>query len=60
VLGTAAHHRTGPGGTSEALNDGYALGFTLGAALLVAAVLIAGAALRRTTAPDPAPEMSGV
>lgn len=48
ALGTAAHHRTGPTATPETLNDGYALGLTLGAVLLVAAVLIALVVLRRT------------
>jgi hypothetical protein len=33
--------------TPEALNDGYALGLTLSAALLAAAVLIAVVVLRR-------------
>ncbi len=41
ALGTAAHHRTGQTATPEALNNGYALGLTLGAALLVGAALIA-------------------
>ncbi|MFI6504730.1 MFS transporter [Nonomuraea typhae] len=40
VLGTAAHQRTGPIATPETLNDGYALGMTLSAALVAAAVLI--------------------
>ncbi|GAA3263225.1 MFS transporter [Nonomuraea helvata] len=53
VLGTAAHHRTGRIATPETLNDGYALGLTLGAALLVAAVLIALTVLRRTSPPRP-------
>lgn len=48
ALGAAAHHRTGRTATPEALNDGYALGLTLSAALLVAAVLVALAVLRRT------------
>lgn len=48
ALGTAAHHRTGQVVTPETLNDGYALALTLGAALLVAAVLIAYSILRRT------------
>lgn len=52
ALGTAAHDRTGDTTTPEALNDGYALGLTLGAALLVAAVLIALTVLRRTGAPS--------
>lgn len=49
ALGTAAQHRTGPAATPEALNDGYALGLTIGAALLVAAVLIALTVLGRTS-----------
>ncbi|MEV5414196.1 MFS transporter [Thermopolyspora sp. NPDC052614] len=53
VLGGAAHARTGPAVTPEALSDGYALGLTLGAALLVAAVLIALVVLPRTGAPRP-------
>ncbi|WP_205302755.1 hypothetical protein [Nonomuraea montanisoli] len=53
ALGTAAHERTGPAVTPEALNDGYALGLTLGAALLAAAVLIALTVLRRTAPPSP-------
>ncbi|GAA2444078.1 MFS transporter [Actinomadura vinacea] len=54
ALGTAAHDRTGPAATPEALNDGYALGLTLGAALLLAAVLVALAVLRRTGPPSQA------
>ncbi|MEV0236441.1 MFS transporter [Nonomuraea sp. NPDC050786] len=57
VLGTAAHHRTGPIATPETLNDGYALGMTLGAALLVAAVLIALTVLRRTSPPSRAEQV---
>lgn len=49
ALGTAAHRRTGGVATPEALNDGYALGMTLGAALLLGAVLVAVVILRRTT-----------
>ncbi|WP_020390804.1 MFS transporter [Kribbella catacumbae] len=49
VLGTAAHRRTGGGGTAEALNDGYALGLRLGAVLLVGAVVIAFTVLRSTS-----------
>ncbi|MEU4227252.1 MFS transporter [Nonomuraea sp. NPDC026600] len=52
VLGTAAHHRTGPIATPETLTDGYALGLTLGAALLAAAALIALTVLRRTSPPS--------
>ncbi|NVI93034.1 MFS transporter [Actinomadura sp. BRA 177] len=46
ALGTAAHDRTGAAVTPETLNDGYALGLTLGAALLLAAALIAVTVLR--------------
>nr|BFE29570.1 MFS transporter [Actinomadura rugatobispora] len=49
ALGTVAHNRTGPAVTPETLNDGYALGLTLSAALLVAAALVA------LTIPRPAP-----
>ncbi|WTL47461.1 MFS transporter [Streptomyces sp. NBC_01497] len=51
ALGTAAHHRTGRAVTPGALDTGYALGLTLGAALLLAAVLIALTVLRRTGPP---------
>ncbi len=54
ALGTAAHERTGPAVTPETLNDGYALGLTLGAVLLGAAVLVALTVLRRTAPPSPA------
>ncbi|MBO2457624.1 MFS transporter [Actinomadura violacea] len=54
VLGTAAHHRTGPVATPAALNDGYAIGFTLGAVLMLAAVLLAVAVLPRTGPPEAA------
>ncbi|GAU68911.1 putative drug efflux pump [Streptomyces sp. NBRC 110611] len=54
ALGTASHDRTGPVVTPETLNDGYALGLTLGAGLLVAAVLIALTVLPRTGPPAPA------
>jgi EmrB/QacA subfamily drug resistance transporter len=52
ALGAAAHHRTGRTATPEALNDGYALGLTLGAALLIAAVIVALAVLPRTSPPS--------
>ncbi|GAA3466626.1 hypothetical protein [Nonomuraea roseola] len=52
MLGTVAHHRTGQTATPETLNDGYALGLTLSAALLVAAVLVALTVLRRTSPPS--------
>ncbi|MEU4794841.1 MFS transporter [Streptomyces sp. NPDC023327] len=51
TLGTAANHRTGRSTTPEALTDGYALGLTLGAGLVVSAVLIAVAVLPRGGAP---------
>lgn len=53
ALGTAAHDRTGPHPTPRTLSDGYALGLTLSATLMVAAVLIALTLLRPTT-PEPA------
>jgi EmrB/QacA subfamily drug resistance transporter len=54
ALGTAAHQRSGDAVTPSALNDGYALGLTLSAALLVAAVAIAVTVLRSTGSPRPA------
>ncbi|MFI0220832.1 MFS transporter [Streptomyces lydicus] len=51
VLGTAAHQHTGRVTTPGTLNDGYALGLTLGAALLLVAVLIALTVLRPTASP---------
>ncbi|MFD0737615.1 MFS transporter [Planotetraspora mira] len=57
VLGTVAHDRTGQAVTPEALNDGYALGLTLGAVLLVAAVLVALSVLRRTSLPSRAEQI---
>ncbi|WP_235018177.1 MFS transporter [Thermomonospora echinospora] len=51
ALGTVAHNRTGRTATPEALNDGYALGLALSAALLAAAALIALTVLRRTGPP---------
>ena len=58
VLGTAAHQRTGDSTTPQALNDGYALGLTLGAALLFGAVVIAFTVLRRTTTAVPAEHLA--
>jgi EmrB/QacA subfamily drug resistance transporter len=54
ALGAAAHDRTGPTATREALSHGYALGLTLAAALLLAAVLVAVALLRHTSTAAPA------
>ncbi|MEV7380328.1 MFS transporter [Streptomyces lydicus] len=51
VLGTAAHQQTGRVTTPGTLNDGYALGLTLGAALLLIAVLFALTVLRPTASP---------
>ncbi|WOT32778.1 MFS transporter [Streptomyces coeruleorubidus] len=52
ALGATAHHRTGRTATPETLNDGYALGLTLSAALLIAAVIVALTVLRRTSPPS--------
>jgi EmrB/QacA subfamily drug resistance transporter len=46
ALGTAAFHRTGDIVTPTSLNDGYALGLFLDAALLVVSVIIATTVLR--------------
>ncbi|OLT35063.1 MFS transporter [Actinomadura sp. CNU-125] len=51
ALGTAAHDRTGPSATPGTLTDGYALGLSLGAALLFAGALIAVTVLPRTGPP---------
>lgn len=56
ALGTAANERTGDAGTLEALTDGYALGMTIGAVIVVGGVLIALAVLPRTS---PAPAAQG-
>ncbi len=53
ALGTAAARRTGPGRSLHALTAGYALGLTLSAGLLLAAVLIALTVLRRTSPAPP-------
>ncbi|WP_123670503.1 MFS transporter [Actinocorallia herbida] len=52
ALGTAAADRTGPAATPETLADGYGLGLTLGAALLLAAVLVALIVLRHPGTPQ--------
>jgi hypothetical protein len=54
VLGTVAHNVTGQTTTPATLSDGYAVGLTLSAALLVAAVLIAKLVLPRASATPPA------
>jgi predicted MFS family arabinose efflux permease len=51
ALGTVAHDHTGPMTMPQTLTDGYALGLTLGATLLLVAVFIA-----LTVLPSPAPE----
>jgi EmrB/QacA subfamily drug resistance transporter len=51
ALGTAAQHRTGPIAAPDALTDGYGLGLRLGGVLLVAAVVVALAVLRRGAGP---------
>ncbi|MFG1810096.1 MFS transporter [Streptomyces sp. NPDC049040] len=56
ALGTVAHDRTGDAVTPAALSDGYALGLTVGGALLVAAVLIATVVLPRTSTASAARE----
>jgi MFS family permease len=50
ALGTVAQHRTGASVSPQALADGYGLGLTVSGALLVAAVLVALAVLRRPAA----------
>jgi EmrB/QacA subfamily drug resistance transporter len=49
ALGTAAYHRTGHAETPQSLTNGYALGLTLDAVLLVVAVVVAVTALRQPT-----------
>jgi EmrB/QacA subfamily drug resistance transporter len=49
ALGTVAHDVTGQTATPQTLNDGYAAGLTLAAALLVTAVVVALTVLRRTS-----------
>jgi len=53
ALGTAAQQRTGEAATPAALNNGYALGLTLCAGLVIAAVLIALTILPRAVPPQP-------
>jgi EmrB/QacA subfamily drug resistance transporter len=53
VLGTVAHDRTGQLSTAQHLNNGYALGLTVGAALVLVAVFIAV-----TILPSPARDRS--
>jgi EmrB/QacA subfamily drug resistance transporter len=51
ALATVAQHRTGHAATPQALNAGYALGLTLSAALLLAAVVVALTVLPRAHPP---------
>ena len=51
ALAAVAQNRTGQAATPRALNAGYALGLTVSAALLLAAVLIALTVLPRTSPP---------
>jgi EmrB/QacA subfamily drug resistance transporter len=53
ALGTAANDRTGDTLTPESLNDGYALGMTIGAVIVLAAVFLALTVLPRTSAAVP-------
>ncbi|MER6301238.1 MFS transporter [Kitasatospora sp. NPDC001539] len=57
ALATVAAHRTGTATDPAALNDGYALGLAVGAALFVLAAVVAIVVLprRRAAAPDPRP-----
>lgn len=52
ALGIVARNRTDQTAEPVGLNDGYVLGLTLSAALLVAAILIALTVLRRTSPPS--------
>ncbi|MBP0455874.1 MFS transporter, partial [Kitasatospora sp. RG8] len=51
ALGTAAHDRTGTHVTPVTLNDGYALGMSVGTVVLLAAAVVAFTVLPRTGAP---------
>jgi EmrB/QacA subfamily drug resistance transporter len=55
ALGTVAHNVAGHAATRETLNDGYAVGLTLSAALVLVAVLIALTVLRRPSS-TPVPQ----
>lgn len=59
ALGTAANDRTGGTLTPESLSDGYALGMTIAAVIVLAAVLLALAVLPRTGAAAPAAAEQG-
>ncbi len=59
ALATVAQHRTGHAATPRALNAGYALGLTLSAALLLAAVVIAATVLPRIRPPARAGQAGG-
>ncbi|SCK52745.1 drug resistance transporter, EmrB/QacA subfamily [Streptomyces sp. WMMB 714] len=54
-LSTVAHQRAGENADPAAIADGYGLGMTVGAVLLVGAVLIALTVLPRTSTAAPAP-----
>ncbi|MFE2141066.1 MFS transporter [Streptomyces sp. NPDC059456] len=61
VLATVAAHRTGAATGPAALNDGYALGLAIAAALFVVAAVVAIGVLPRSlraAAPDPRPAAS--
>ncbi|MEU1042876.1 MFS transporter [Streptomyces sp. NPDC005551] len=55
ALGTTASNRTGDTLTPESLNSGYALGLTIGAVVVLVAVLLALAVLPRAAAPAARP-----
>nr|WP_265738245.1 MFS transporter [Actinacidiphila epipremni] len=59
ALGTAAAHRTGDHLTLASANSGYALGLTLGAALLLGAIVIAATVLPRRLPPAQAATPAG-
>lgn len=58
VLATIAAHRTGTTGDPAALNDGYALGLAIAAAIFVLAATVAIGVLPRRQVVTPAPQSS--